>query len=67
MSSLPPFEKGDLKSLPSKVQEFVSSYAKTFTPQNIHICDGSDEENKGLIDRLMKVGACVPLSKHDNW
>lgn len=67
MSSLPPFEKGDLNSLPAKVQEFVSGYAKIFKPQNIHICDGSAEENKELVDRLIKVGACAPLTKHDNW
>jgi phosphoenolpyruvate carboxykinase (GTP) len=66
-SQLPPFEKGDINALPSKVQTYISDYAEILKPKNIHICDGSTEENTSLIDLLTKLGTCVPFAKHDNW
>lgn len=67
MSSLPPVVRGNFSALPKKVQAFVEENAKLCTPKNIHICDGTKEENESLIDLLVKAGTASPLAKHDNW
>ena len=37
--------RGSLDSLPQAVREFVESSAKLCRPDQVHICDGSEEEN----------------------
>ncbi|EDO41587.1 predicted protein [Nematostella vectensis] len=63
---LPPVAYGNWDALPKKVQEFVEENAKLMTPAQIHICDGSDAENKANIEVLLNKGAAVPLEKHEN-
>lgn len=58
---------GKFQDLPTKVQDFVADKVKVCKPDNIHICDGSKEENEALLKILMSVGIATPLSKHDNW
>ena len=65
--SMPKVSYGDFNALPKKVQEFVRENAILCQPDQIHICDGSEAENKMNIEFLIKRGAAEPLSKHDNW
>lgn len=58
---------GKFEDLPTKVQDFVADKVKLCTPDNIHICDGSKEENEALLKKLMDEGIATPLGKHDNW
>jgi len=32
----------------------------------VHICDGSEQENKMLIKSLLEAGTIVPLPKYEN-
>lgn len=57
---------GDLSIYPKRVVEFVKKYSEHFQPDNIHICDGSDSENKALIDKMVKTGILAPLEKYEN-
>ena len=58
---------GKFEDLPTKVQDYVADKVKLCTPDNIHICDGSKEENEALLKKLMDEGIATPLGKHDNW
>lgn len=69
-SKLPPnipVVNGKFEDLPVKVQDFVADKVKLCKPDKLHICDGSKEENEGLIKELMDAGIATPLHKHDNW
>lgn len=58
---------GKFEDLSAKVQDFVADKVKLCTPENIHVCDGSKEENEALIKQLIEDGIATPLKKHDNW
>lgn len=58
---------GNFEDLPVKVQDYVADKVKLCTPDDLHICDGSYEENQGNLKTLMDMGIATPLSKHDNW
>jgi len=62
-----PVINGKFEDLPVKVQDFVADKVKLCMPDNLHICDGSKEENEALLKQLMDDGIATPLSKHDNW
>ena len=51
------------------MRQFVESNAKLCNPDHIHVCDGSLEENKELLDGLEKAGRVKKLTKagYDNW
>jgi len=55
-----------LSSLPDSVRCFVEDAVKLCTPDCVHVCDGSDGENKMIIDLLIKNGALKKLPKYDN-
>lgn len=59
--------KGDFDSLPTKVKNYVIEKAAICTPDNIHICDGSEDEGRSLIDLLSNEGLAVKLKKRENW
>ncbi len=59
--------QGDLESLPPQVREFIESNAKLCQPESIHICDGSEEENKKILDIMVEQGMIKKLSKYENW
>ena len=59
--------QGDLESLPPQVMEFIESNAKLCQPESIHICDGSEEENKKILDIMVEQGMIKKLSKYENW
>lgn len=59
--------RGTLDSLPQAVREFVESNAKLCQPDSIHICDGSEEENRQLLHQMEEQGTIRRLRKYDNW
>lgn len=59
--------RGSLDSLPQAVREFVESSAKLCRPDQVHICDGSEEENRQLLSHMEEEGVIKRLKKYDNW
>ena len=59
--------RGTLDSLPQAVRDFVESSAKLCQPDQIHICDGSEEENQQLLSHMEEEGVIKRLKKYDNW
>uniref|UniRef100_Q2KIE8 Phosphoenolpyruvate carboxykinase, cytosolic [GTP] n=1 Tax=Bos taurus TaxID=9913 RepID=Q2KIE8_BOVIN len=58
--------RGSLDSLPQAVREFVESSAKLCRPDQVHICDGSEEENRQLLSHMEEEGVIKRLKKYDN-
>lgn len=56
-----------LNDLPGKVRSYVEKWSTHCTPAGVHVCDGSDEEDKALLELLVAQGSIIPLSKLDNW
>ena len=56
-----------LDSLPSGVRSYVDKWAEHCNPDGVHVCDGSDEEDKALLQLLVDKGSITPLSKLENW
>lgn len=59
--------QGDLKQLAPSVRKYVEEKAKICQPENIHICDGTEQENNKLLQMLQREGVIKPLPKYDNW
>ncbi len=59
--------KETVSQLSPKVKNFVEEKARVCQPKDIHVCDGSDEENKYLLDLMQKGGIIEPLTKYENW
>ena len=57
----------NLDSLPSGVRSFVDKWAAHCTPDSVHVCDGSEEEEAALVSLLLNKGSLHPLPKLDNW
>ncbi|XP_043840483.1 phosphoenolpyruvate carboxykinase, cytosolic [GTP] isoform X2 [Dromiciops gliroides] len=58
--------QGSLDTLPQGVRDFVESNAHLCQPDKIHICDGSEEENKNILDCMVEQGMIKKLKKYDN-
>ena len=56
-----------LTDLAPHVREFVEEHAKILRPTKIHVCDGSEEENRAMVDLLEKIGRLKKLDKYENW
>uniref|UniRef100_A0A8C3JMW2 Phosphoenolpyruvate carboxykinase, cytosolic [GTP] n=163 Tax=Aves TaxID=8782 RepID=A0A8C3JMW2_9CHAR len=63
---MPKVVQGDLQSLPPEARDFIESNAKLCQPESIHICDGSEEENKKMLDIMVEQGMIKKLSKYEN-
>ncbi|XP_049672545.1 phosphoenolpyruvate carboxykinase, cytosolic [GTP] [Accipiter gentilis] len=63
---MPKVVHGDLQSLPPEARDFIESNAKLCQPESIHICDGSEEENKKILDIMVEQGMIKKLSKYEN-
>ena len=50
-----------------KVLTFLEHDVELCQPSFIHICDGSDEENRLMLDILIAEGIVQPLPKYENW
>ncbi|XP_027501699.1 phosphoenolpyruvate carboxykinase, cytosolic [GTP] isoform X2 [Corapipo altera] len=66
MNVMPKVVQGDLESLSPEARDFIETNAKLCQPENIHICDGSEEENKKILDIMVKQGMIKKLSKYEN-
>lgn len=59
--------QGDLSALGPAVKEFVESSVSLCQPDSLHICDGSDEENRNILTQLEEQGMIKRLRKYENW
>ncbi|NXC36462.1 PCKGC protein, partial [Campylorhamphus procurvoides] len=66
MNVMPKVVQGDLESLPPEAKDFIETNAKLCQPENIHICDGSEEENKKILDIMVEQGMIKKLKKYEN-
>ncbi|XP_004717195.1 phosphoenolpyruvate carboxykinase, cytosolic [GTP] [Echinops telfairi] len=57
---------GTLDSLPPAVRAFVEDSVTLCQPEHIHICDGSEQENRRLLDSMEEQGIIKRLKKYDN-
>jgi phosphoenolpyruvate carboxykinase (GTP) len=57
---------GDLKCLPAKACSYVEENVELCKPKQIHICDGSETENKHLLSVLQQQCTITPLPKYEN-
>ncbi len=46
-----------------KLISWVNEWAELCQPERIHWCDGSEEENQALLDKMVKAGAAVKLDE----
>ncbi|NXF75064.1 PCKGC protein, partial [Sclerurus mexicanus] len=66
MNVMPKVVQGDLESLPPEARDFIETNAKLCQPENIHICDGSEEENTKILDIMVEQGMIKKLNKYEN-
>lgn len=59
--------QGDLSALSPAVRDFVEANAILCQPDSLHICDGSDEENRAILTQLEEQGMIKKLTKYENW
>ena len=59
--------KGSLSALAPKVRSYVEEKADICQPDNLYICDGSEDENKHMIDTLVNNKMLQALPKYQNW
>lgn len=64
---MPKVVQGDLDSFSPEARDFIESNAKLCQPESIHICDGSEEENKKILDIMVEHGMIKKLRKYENW
>lgn len=50
-----------------KVLAFLELDVNSCQPSYIHICDGSDEENRLMLQVLQAEGIIQSLPKYENW
>ncbi|XP_075701948.1 phosphoenolpyruvate carboxykinase, cytosolic [GTP] [Rhinoderma darwinii] len=58
--------QGNMNSLGPDVVDYIVTYARICLPTNIHICDGSEEENKKLLHQMEEIGMIKRLPKYEN-
>lgn len=63
----PKILQGDLSALSPAVKEFVDANVTLCQPDSLHICDGSDEENRSILTQLEEQGMIKKLNKYENW
>lgn len=56
-----------LTDLATPVREFVEENVKILQPDRVHVCDGSEEENRQMVKVLEELGRLKKLEKYDNW
>ncbi|XP_029469625.1 phosphoenolpyruvate carboxykinase, cytosolic [GTP] isoform X2 [Rhinatrema bivittatum] len=58
--------QGELNSLTPEVRDFIQSNAALCQPESIHICDGSEEENKKILNLMEELHMIKKLTKYEN-
>ncbi|CAN8191458.1 unnamed protein product [Coccothraustes coccothraustes] len=66
MNVMPKVVQGDWESLSPEARDFIETNAKLCQPECIHICDGSEEENKKILDIMVEQGMIKKLNKYEN-
>ncbi|XP_041273785.1 phosphoenolpyruvate carboxykinase, cytosolic [GTP] [Onychostruthus taczanowskii] len=66
MNVMPKVVQGDWESLSPEARNFIETNAKLCQPECIHICDGSEEENKKILDIMVEQGMIKKLNKYEN-
>lgn len=46
-----------------KLSQWIKEVVNLCKPDNIHLCDGSEEENKRLLDEMVKSGLAIKLNQ----
>ena len=54
----------NVMKLPTSVFRYIEETAKLCTPDRIHLCDGSEEENAALLHILEKAGSIKRLKNN---
>lgn len=72
MASLPQgtvVVNGKFELLPEKVKDFVVKKVELCSPENVHICDGSEIERDHLTNVLVENGTAIKLEHPNlnNW
>ena len=49
-------------TISKKVEQWVKEWAELCQPEAIHYCDGSEAENRKLLDLIVKAGAAIKLN-----
>ena len=57
---------GSVSRLTPGVKAFVEESVALCQPDQVHICDGSEMENKMLLKLMVEAGTIVPLPKYEN-
>ncbi|XP_054738138.1 phosphoenolpyruvate carboxykinase [GTP]-like [Anastrepha obliqua] len=57
---------GTVSSLPPLAKVFVEESVALCQPNQVHICDGSEMENKMLVRIMLDDGTIIPLPKYEN-
>lgn len=57
---------GSLSALKPKIRSFVEESAQLCEPLNIHVCDGSEKENRNILNVMQKEGMIEYLPKYQN-
>ena len=53
--------------LSPKIQAFIEECVKLCQPNDVHICDGSLQENEQMLKILEARGTIEKLPKYENW
>ncbi|XP_076809533.1 phosphoenolpyruvate carboxykinase, cytosolic [GTP]-like isoform X1 [Clavelina lepadiformis] len=61
-----PVVHGDLDKLPPNIKNFVLEKQELCQPSAIHICDGSEAENKKMLAEMVSDGEIKKLTKYEN-
>jgi phosphoenolpyruvate carboxykinase (GTP) len=61
-----PIVHGDWLSLPNSVRRWARAQIELCSPRDVHIMDGSLEEDAMLKEQLVQKGVLIPLPKYDN-
>eukprot|EP00091_Calanus_sinicus_P023203 TRINITY_DN771_c0_g1_i10.p1 TRINITY_DN771_c0_g1~~TRINITY_DN771_c0_g1_i10.p1 ORF type:complete len:118 (-),score=22.38 TRINITY_DN771_c0_g1_i10:158-511(-) len=61
-----PVVRGDVSSLAPHILAWVGDCVDLCTPKDVHIMDGSPQEDRELKTMLVKKGVLTPLPKYDN-
>ncbi|KAF3856827.1 hypothetical protein F7725_017550 [Dissostichus mawsoni] len=64
--SSPRVLQGDLSALSPALKEFVDLNVTLCQPDALHICDGSEEENRAILTQLEEQGLIKKLRKYEN-
>jgi len=57
---------GKFDNLPKIVQDYIHEKSAICQPDNIHICDGTEQENQQFLEEMVKAGEIKKLPKYDN-